>query len=107
MSKLKLPQDNESFVGKSAIVTGFGWNWVKLQYNEITHLNDEIGISREKLRFARTQVISKNACDSLYKVPIPKELLCAQVIQRKPNQPEGVCSVRLNFYVHKAIIIQK
>lgn len=81
-------------MGKSAVVSGFGWSWVMLKYNKTTHRDDEVaGGSRGKLRYAKTTIIPKNLCESRYKVEMPSQLLCAQVTQRKDHEDEGVCGV--------------
>lgn len=93
---LNLPAPYDTYIGNKAIVSGFGWNHVNVETDRLTGRRTEtVGSTTGKLRYAITKVIDRNQCSRMYGDDIDESLVCAQVVQRRAKNPEGVCSVSL------------
>lgn len=94
IDKVGLPKSDDLYGNVEAIVSGFGYNQIKVFKNPQTGKYDEDGSSDGKLRFARANVLTNSECSQLFKSPIYGNHLCAQVTQRDPDILEGICTVR-------------
>ncbi|XP_016836963.1 trypsin-like [Nasonia vitripennis] len=97
LSKLQLPQPDDSYSAydnEDAVIAGFGWNWVYMRENPLTHIEFEVGgASTDKLRFAEAKVIEYRKCKKSFYSPVyKKKHICAQVYQNGIYEPEGICS---------------
>lgn len=92
IGKLKLPLQ-ASYASQESVITGFGWNWVRVSVDKKTGLPDEKGGTYHKLRYAKAQIITNRDCQSRYIKKIADSHICARVIQEEGN--EGVCSVSM------------
>lgn len=96
LSSLHLGDATETYAGETATITGYGWNVVNLDRNNITMAIEETGgKSYNKMRFAKANVISNELCLKLVssRRPVGKGHICAQVVQRQERKLEGVCAV--------------
>lgn len=94
VAALNLPRPYDTFSGGRAVISGFGWNHVDIQTDRLTGRKTETGgRASGKLRFAETTVVDQRECSRMYENRIDESLVCAQVVQRSSNNPEGVCSV--------------
>ena len=95
LSKLELPE-KRSFAGESAVVTGYGWNWVNVQEDKDTGLLKEVGSTYSMLRFAKVDILSTEQCNEIYKItPVTEKHVCGKVVQRNPTKHEGTCAVSI------------
>lgn len=97
LASLELPTNvKETYVGKTAQIAGFGVNWVRVYEDSTTGEKTELGVfSDDKLRFADVDVLENDECDD-----IDDSQICAKLVQRDPETPEGVCTVR---FMHQFI----
>lgn len=99
LGNVNLPENVENkYVGKTAIISGFGMNKITLRFNQSTQTLDEVnGKKDNKLRFAEAEVMSYEDCQDIYYavLPISETHLCAALIQHNTRNPEGLCSVSL------------
>lgn len=100
LGTVELPIKGETYDGKKAIISGFGVNEVDVIVNPKLGIREETNSkSYDKMRFAEANIISHEECQQYYKyVKVTKNHICAAVVQRNEDQPEGVCSVSC-FYL--------
>ncbi|XP_016836949.1 trypsin-3-like [Nasonia vitripennis] len=92
LSILKLPTEKRSYAGEKAIISGYGWNWVDLVENPETGKQEEKGGGKDgKMRFAEANILSTEECQKGYKSKITENHLCASLVQRDSDKPEGIC----------------
>lgn len=98
-SRIVLPDRNQLFYNHFANTSGFGHTLCEGEF-EITS-DSQCGLSNNKLHFSTVEIIPDLTCvDNLSSekeknyLRSTDTLICAQAIQRDPEQPLGVCSVR-------------
>ncbi|KAJ8664428.1 hypothetical protein QAD02_006090 [Eretmocerus hayati] len=89
--KLELPE-NKSYAGVKATISGFGWNKIRLHRPSPDGRFVEEGSSSGHLRFAEADVMSLDECQKNYADPVYESQLCARIVQRDQNSPEGFCT---------------
>ncbi|XP_008214285.1 chymotrypsin-1-like [Nasonia vitripennis] len=91
LDTIELPNPSKTYAGEKAVISGFGWNYVNLQFNPSTGGVEETGGGGYgKMRFADVDIISQSKCQRLARA-ISKNHICGMVVQRSAK-PEGVCS---------------
>lgn len=93
LSKLDLPLSSKAinYTGKTAVIAGYGYTWVKTLFN----LFQLDGDSDWKLKYANVTMIGKEECE-LTNFNITMDIdrqVCGRLFQRDPEHPEGICSV--------------
>lgn len=89
-----LPENNDqTYDGQTAIVSGFGLSWIRVQIGEESREIEEEGSSDGLLRYLNTTIVPVNKCQSEYVKPISTKHICAKAQQREMYDHEGVCSV--------------
>lgn len=97
LRKVNLPEDNRTtYDGESALVSGFGWNWIKLKVDPLTRVPSEVGDTDNLLHYARADVVNRTACQKVYTKTISDQHLCAQIA--RDDQIDGVCNVKIPGY---------
>lgn len=98
LGKIDLPKDDkDTFAGKTAVITGFGFNKIDVVKDPLTGKKEEVnGLTYGKMRYAEAKVITTAACQRYYANSLSKSHICASLVQRKSTEPEGVCSVSVN-----------
>ncbi|XP_023246861.1 mite allergen Der p 3-like [Copidosoma floridanum] len=83
-----------NYVNKPAIISGYGWDWITVKYDEKKQKSIEVGGAyRSVLKYAITNVISNKVCaEKNPHTVLTDTLICAQTVQRYITVPEGVCS---------------
>ncbi|KAJ8668625.1 hypothetical protein QAD02_010288 [Eretmocerus hayati] len=92
LGKLELPEKGKSYANETAMITGFGWNWVKVNKDPLTGKSEESGGTNGKLRFAKTKVLSHDTCQSGFHDNVTDMHICARVLHQQASDPQGVCS---------------
>lgn len=94
LAKIKLVSRNENYDGIKATVAGFGYNSIDLIIDPKTGKTHEAnGKSPDGMRFATAKVVNNKDCQKHFTKHVTDKHICAALLQRKPNKPEGLCSV--------------
>ena len=95
LSKVELPYANESYAGEEAVITGFGYTWVRvIRYLPGVEPIELGGKPDEKLKYAHADVLTKQECQRGYRSKVVRDSeLCARLRQDKTGLNSGVCSV--------------
>lgn len=96
LAKIKIPSKIEKYDGVKATVTGYGSSSIELVTNPKTGKKEEINEkASDGLRYATAKVMKNKDCQKHYVRQVTDKHLCAAILQRKKNKPEGLCSVSL------------
>lgn len=82
-----LPEPGESYVGKIAVVSGYGWNRITLNKDEHGEEIEE-GSSNGDLKFLGVEVLKATAC----KANLYPSIICGKALQTSNSRYDGVCS---------------
>lgn len=91
MNYLKLPPRNRKFVGKTAILTGYGYNKLKFVEDLDSKRIIREGNLNNKLRFAKSKVWDRISCSAERGFEVSRSILCAQMNRHSDQQ--GACDV--------------
>lgn len=87
------PNNNRLYVGETGVVSGFGWNSIKVHVHPLTKTVYEVGSSDNILRYAHAKILNQSSCQKTYVKSITERHICAQV-ETTADDINGVCSVR-------------
>lgn len=94
LSKINLPASGATYANETAQVSGFGWSWIHLGTDMWTDGAKESGGSYNRLKHAEARVLSFAQCQrKLWKTVNEQRHICAQVVQRRADKSEGICTV--------------
>ncbi|KAJ8679505.1 hypothetical protein QAD02_015292 [Eretmocerus hayati] len=84
--------EHKSYVGQTALLTGFGWDSLKYQIKPWSNKAVKLGGSSGKLRAVETTVLPPLDCIVGDRKRVHSiRHMCARVKQQKPTEPRGFC----------------
>ena len=93
---LELPKYRRSYDNETAVIAGYGYNWVFVEYdletNEIIS-NERGSTDGHTLRYAETVILPKNVCKTYYTNFVYNSHICARM--KEPS--DGTCGVSIMF----------